>query len=456
MSSEHQRSLKYIRAKYVREYMRKDFTIMRVWDSTRNAAQRMSDNNTDTVIVTDVRARPVGIVTDVDILETVSNPEVNVEKTRLDQIMSSPLITTTEKVTLADAAVLMRNKGIHKLPVISNNAVVGVIRQTSISTAIKEAVGSPPRLLSPPVRAVLGNLGFVLQFAGVLLFVPAIVATVLEDTTTATGIYLSTVLLLATGFALNSYGEKAGLNMRQASILVFASLFLMSLFGSIPYFYVMPEDMPPGEVFANSFFSSAAGFTTGGLSLFDTPEDLGHSFTFFRSYTQLVGGMSFIYLVITAFYSEAHLKSMRGFITGRALHLKELFLSITVIFLLYITTLALLLFVLGKRDLLDNFSLSMSTLATGGFPPLLDHPRRPGVVRLHAADNSDDNGGAPVHVPLQLCKQKVPRPEAGPRGGDILCNTRHRRRHIHRDKRHGLSARDVLCSLGQHDRGAAA
>lgn len=369
MSSEHQRSLKYIRAKYVREYMRKDFTIMRVWDSTRSAAQRMSDNNTDTVIVTDVRARPVGIVTDVDILETVSNPEVNVEKTRLDQIMSSPMITTTEKVTLADAAVQMKNEGIHKLPVISNNAVVGVIRQTSISTAIKEAVGSPPRLLSPPVRAVLGNLGFVLQFAGVLLFVPAIVATILEDTTTATGIYLSTVLLLATGFALNSYGEKAGLNMRQASILVFSSLFLMSLFGSIPYFYVMPEDMPPGEAFANSFFSSAAGFTTGGLSLFDTPEDLGHSFTFFRSYTQLVGGMSFIYLVITAFYSEAHLKSMRGFITGRALHLKELFLSITVIFLLYITTLALLLFVLGKRDLLDNFSLSMSTLATGGFLP---------------------------------------------------------------------------------------
>ncbi|MDE0265883.1 MAG: CBS domain-containing protein [Thaumarchaeota archaeon] len=369
MSSEHQRSLKYIRAKRVREYMHKDFTIMRVWDSTRNAAQRMSDNNTDTVIVTDVRARPVGIVTDVDILETVSNPEVNVEKTRLDQIMSSPLITTTERATLADAAVQMKDEGVHKLPVISNNAVVGVIRQTSISTAIKEAVGSPPRLLSPPVRAVLGNLGFVLQFAGVLLFVPAIVATILEDTTTATGIYLSTVLLLATGFALNSYGEKAGLNMRQASILVFASLFLMSLFGSIPYFYVMPEDMPFDEAFANSFFSSAAGFTTGGLSLFDTPEDLGHSFTFFRSYTQLVGGMSFIYLVITAFYSEAHLKSMRGFITGRALHLKELFLSITVIFMLYITTLALLLFVLGKRDLLDNFSLSMSTLATGGFLP---------------------------------------------------------------------------------------
>ena len=60
---------------------------------------------------------------------------------------------------------------------------------------------------------------------------------------------------------------------------------------------------------------------------------------------------------------------MRGFITGRALHLKELFLSITVIFLLYIVTLSMLLFFSGKRDLLDDFSLSMSTIATGGFLP---------------------------------------------------------------------------------------
>lgn len=370
MSTDPERSLNYLSTKHVREYMRVDFTIMRPDDTARDAAQRMHDNNTDTVIVIDkMSRRPVGIVTDVDILETVSDTEISVEESFLDEIMSTSLITVTANTTLADASNLMVKEGVHKLPVISDNAVIGVIREESIIRARKEAVVNPPRLLSPPVRAVLGNLGFVLQFAGVLLFVPAIVATILEDTTTATGIYLSTVLLLATGFSLNSYGEKAGLNMRQASILVLSSLFLMSLFGSIPYLYVMPPDMPHAEMFANAFFSSAAGFTTGGISLFDTPEELGQSFTFFRSYTQLVGGMSFIYLVITAFYSEGQLKSMRGFLTGRALHLKELFLSITVIFMLYITALSLILFSLGKENLLDDFSLSMSTVATGGFLP---------------------------------------------------------------------------------------
>ncbi|MDH3780414.1 MAG: potassium transporter Trk, partial [Nitrosopumilus sp.] len=233
----------------------------------------------------------------------------------------------------------------------------------------RDATATAPRLLSPPVKAVLGNLGFVLQFAGVLLLVPAILATVLEDTTTATGIYLTTVLLLVTGFFLNSYGEKSSLNLQQASILVFSSLFLLSLFGTVPYLYVFPSTETPVEIFSNAFFSSAAGFTTGGISLFDEPENLTQSFTFYRSYTQLVGGMSFIYLVITAFYPESKLQSMRGFISGRTLHMKELFLTITIIFSIYIVIVASLLYVFGERNIIDNFSLAMSTLATGGFTP---------------------------------------------------------------------------------------
>jgi trk system potassium uptake protein TrkH len=215
----------------------------------------------------------------------------------------------------------------------------------------------------------LGNLGFVLQFAGVLLLVPALVATVLAETDIATGIYLNTVLLLVTGFFLNSYGEKASLNLQQASVLVFSSLFLLTLFGTAPYLYISTPDLSTGEAFSNAFFSSAAGFTTGGISLFDEPENLPQSFTFYRSFTQLVGGMSFIYLVITAFYPESKLQSMRGFISGRTLHMRELFGTITIIFTLYIVIVALLLWVFGERNLMDNFSLAMSTLATGGFLP---------------------------------------------------------------------------------------
>jgi len=370
MSTNPERAISYVLSKYVTQYMDKDVLILSPETQTREAARMLRRYETDDIIVTDKNNIPMGIVTDEDILSKVSDVTVYAEATTLKEIMSTPLITINEKATLQDALHKMRDQDIRKLPVISKkNKVIGMIYQTTIANVIRNATATTPRLLSPPVKAVLGNLGFVLQFAGVLLLVPALVATFLDDTVIATGIYLTTVLLLITGFFLNSYGEKSSLNLQQASILVFSSLFLLSLFGTIPYLYVFPSDESAAEVFANAFFSSAAGFTTGGISLFDEPEKLSQSFTFFRSYTQLVGGMSFIYLVITAFYPESKLQSMRGFISGRTLHMKELFLTITVIFSIYIVIVATLLYFLGERDILDNFSLAMSTLSTGGFIP---------------------------------------------------------------------------------------
>ena len=370
MSTNPERAVSYVLSKFVTQYMDKDVLILSPNTQTREAARLLRRYETDDIIITDKDNIPIGIVTDQDILSKVIDVTVFAESTTLKEVMTTPLVTINEKATLQDALHKMRDNDIRKLPVISKkNKVIGIIYQTTIADVIRNATVTAPRLLSPPVKAVLGNLGFVLQFAGVLLMVPAIVATVLEDTEIATGIYLTTVLLLITGFFLNSYGEKSSLNLQQASVLVFASLFLLSLFGTIPYLYVFPSNENSAEVFANAFFSSAAGFTTGGISLFDEPENLSQSFTFFRSFTQLVGGMSFIYLVITAFYPESKLQSMRGFISGKTLHMKELFLTITVIFSIYIVIVATLLYFMGERDILDNFSLAMSTLSTGGFIP---------------------------------------------------------------------------------------
>ena len=370
MSTNPERAVSYVLSKFVTQYMDRDVLILSPNTRTREAARLLRRYETDDIIITDKDNIPIGIVTDQDILSKVIDVTVFAESTTLKEVMTTPLVTINEKATLQDALHKMRDNDIRKLPVISKkNKVIGIIYQTTIADVIRNATVTAPRLLSPPVKAVLGNLGFVLQFAGVLLMVPAIVATVLEDTEIATGIYLTTVLLLITGFFLNSYGEKSSLNLQQASVLVFASLFLLSLFGTIPYLYVFPNNENSAEVFANAFFSSAAGFTTGGISLFDEPENLSQSFTFFRSFTQLVGGMSFIYLVITAFYPESKLQSMRGFISGKTLHMKELFLTITVIFSIYIVIVATLLYFMGERDILDNFSLAMSTLSTGGFIP---------------------------------------------------------------------------------------
>ena len=235
MSTNPERAISYVLGKYVTQYMDKDVLILSHHTQTREAARMLRRYETDDIIVIDKDGIPRGIVTDEDILSKVSDVTVYAEATTLKEVMSTPLITINEKATLQDALHKMRDNDIRKLPVLTKkNKVVGIIYQTTIANVIRNATATTPRLLSPPVKAILGNLGFVLQFAGVLLLVPALVATILDDTVIATGIYLTTVLLLITGFFLNSYGEKSSLNLQQASILVFASLFLLSLFGKNP------------------------------------------------------------------------------------------------------------------------------------------------------------------------------------------------------------------------------
>lgn len=367
------RSPKYKMEQPVTTCMVRDILVMDAATPTGEAAERLRGHARDEIVVTH-KDRMVGIVTDKDILDKVGDATVYAEATKLENIMTKNPVAIGERKRLREALTLMHKTKHPKLPVLNNRGkVLGMIYEDDILKRAQSAIVSLPRQLSPPGKAILGNLGFVLQFAGILLLLPALVATIMGDSVTATGIYLTMVLLLVTGFFLNSYGEKARMNLRQASIVIFASLFLLSLFGTIPYLYIpslsSPEDGSITDTFASAFFSSAAGFTTGGISLYQTPEDLPQSFTFYRSYTQMVGGMSFIYLVLTAFYPSRELETMRGFISGKELHLRELFGTITVIFALYVAVIATALYLLGDGDILDDLSLAMSTLATGGFVP---------------------------------------------------------------------------------------
>jgi len=170
MSTNPERAISYVLSKYVTQYMDKDVLILSPETQTREAARMLRRYETDDIIVTDKNNIPMGIVTDEDILSKVSDVTVYAEVTTLKEIMSTPLITINEKATLQDALHKMRDQDIRKLPVISKkNKVIGMIYQATIANVIRNATATTPRLLSPPVKAVLGNLGFVLQFAGVLI-----------------------------------------------------------------------------------------------------------------------------------------------------------------------------------------------------------------------------------------------------------------------------------------------
>ena len=408
MSESTERSLSYVYSKPVSYYMDRSVPSIDRLALTRDVTQAMQGNKKDSIIVIDYKKRPLGIITISDILSKVGDEEI-AETTFAKDIMSSPLLSIRERQTVQSALIMMRDRNIKHLPVLNRRgALVGMVSERTLSEAIRDATLKDARALNPPIKAILGNLGFVLQFAGVLMLVPAMLATVLNDPLTATGIYISTVFLLVTGFFLNSYGEKSSLNMQQASILVFLSMFILILFGTLPYLYVAPHGAESAlERFASSFFSSAAGFTTGGISLFEQPEDLPQSFTFYRSFTQLVGGMSFIYLVMTAFYPEDKMLSMRGFLAGKVLHLRELFGTNyrDIPPLHYCDGHAT---VRARREECDRPLLLGDE--HGGHRRVsaqLYHTPRDAVVPTCGAARRDDPRGPPVYAPLCPCEAEL-------------------------------------------------
>ncbi len=346
--------------------------ILKLLDSTpmTSACSTMKKNNKNEIIVVDNNDVPIGIVTDKDVLKKIGEAHANPNKTKLEDIMVFPLIGVKHNDTLLNALKIMNDNNLKKLVVIGDDdKIIGMIYHQTIANLIRDkVVSTSPTNYS--LRAIIWNLGTVTQFAGILMLIPSLLATVLNETIVATGIFLMSALLLISGFFLNAYGEKHPLNLRGSAIMVFASFFILVLFGTIPYMYVAPYG--EGEfvdLFANSFFSSASSFTTAGMTLFSTPEDLPDSFTFYRSFSQFVGGMSFIYLIMTAFYPESKLMTMRGFISGKIPKLRELFATITIVFSIYTVIIAMLMFYFGERNIIDDFSIAMSVLSTGGFMP---------------------------------------------------------------------------------------
>ena len=309
-------------------YIHGQFVIINEKSNVADAVKTMNKKSAETIIVTNDEGKLIGIVTDSDILDKVVMAGEDSDQIFIKTIMSYPIITISAKATVKDALELMRVNTIKRIPVTDNTRILGIITQESLANAIRTSVLEktfrPYRaLVREHSKPIIGNLGFVLQFAGILMIVPAFVSTFMGEVTSATGIFFCCTCLLATGFGLNAYGERTPLNLRQASILVVLSFVILSLYGSIPYIYLNPfwNGIEPSLLFVNSFFESVSGFTTTGLSTLSDPEDLPNSFVFYRAYTLWVGGLSFVYLFMALFYPDKKLASMKDILGGEVVYL---------------------------------------------------------------------------------------------------------------------------------------
>ena len=352
--------------------------------SVAEAVKALQSKDVEIIIVTSSNGKYVGIVTDSDILEKVVMKGEDSDLVFLKSIMTSPLITLPISSTVREAIKVMRAHKIKHLPVTDSTndnddnekKIMGTVTQQYLAEIIRIAVvektfRSYRKIIREHYKPIFANVAIIMQFSGLLMVVPALLGTFLGEWQSSIGIYLAFVGMSLTGYIMNTLGEKSPLNLKQSSIVVVLSFVLLSLFGSLPYMYINPfwEGIDLFSLYASSFLESTSGFTTTGISTITHPENLPDSFSFYRSYTEWVGGLSFIYLVMALYYPETKLAGMKQFLGSGILRFKQLLSTISIIFVVYALIMILLLYSFAQINILDSISLSFTTLTTGGFVP---------------------------------------------------------------------------------------
>ncbi len=113
--------------------MDKNFVVLDQSISIIEAAKIMKRKGISSILVEDAHSGKIeGIVTERDILYRVVAEAKGIFKVSIGRIMSSPLIMIDKKTSCMDAIILMRKKGVRRLPVIDDGKTVGIVTLMSL------------------------------------------------------------------------------------------------------------------------------------------------------------------------------------------------------------------------------------------------------------------------------------------------------------------------------------
>jgi len=130
----------------VRDIMVRNVKTVRTDDTALDAVVKMNKFHIGSVIVTS-SGRPVGIITERNILQRIVEPRLDADTVRAKDIMSAPLVTVDLHTAVEEAAAIMARRRIKKLPVVDGGKVVGVVSTSDIVRSSPTQLGILEELL---------------------------------------------------------------------------------------------------------------------------------------------------------------------------------------------------------------------------------------------------------------------------------------------------------------------
>lgn len=115
----------------IRDIMTKDIATLRSDDTIERAARLMKQYNVGSIpVCTDDKV--IGIITDRDIAVRSVAPG-QVSNQRVSDIMTTNLVVGNPDMDVQDAASIMSDRQVRRLPVVENNSLVGIVSLGDIS-----------------------------------------------------------------------------------------------------------------------------------------------------------------------------------------------------------------------------------------------------------------------------------------------------------------------------------
>jgi len=136
----------------VRDIMSKDVRVVRSDTTVKEVVATMNKFNIGSIIVVQ-GDRPVGIITERDILRRLVEPCLAPETLTARHLMTSPVITINETASIEETARLMARKKIKKLPVMNNGKIVGIVSYTDIVFKVPTLLSLLEELVRPYHRS---------------------------------------------------------------------------------------------------------------------------------------------------------------------------------------------------------------------------------------------------------------------------------------------------------------
>jgi len=121
----------------VKDVMSKPVVTIEESKTAKDAGEVMKKKRKGCLIITKNK-KPIGLISDSDLIKRVIATNMKASQVKLSKIMSKPLVTVKPGDDILIAVRKMRKSNIHRLPVVENGKIVGLVSLSDIAKTSPE------------------------------------------------------------------------------------------------------------------------------------------------------------------------------------------------------------------------------------------------------------------------------------------------------------------------------